>query len=185
MSSNWAGLNYKGEDNLGGNRIARIAPPEWFTALPLPNTYNLVELAATFDTYNWQLFRFTQDTANFSEKEQLGVGGPVWQHSFKAFVPGDSLDSRNQAEVMARLKWVVEATDNNGLIRRLGDLRNPARLEVDFTTDASTTGGRGYTFTWSWTNDRPAPIVQVDPDNDGSYTVIPPEEVNPGSGASG
>lgn len=185
MSSNYAGLTYKGEDNMGGNRIARIAPPEYFTFLPAPNTYNLVELAATFDTYNWLLLRFTMDTANFSEKETLGVGGPEWQVQFKCFVPADSLDSRNEAEAMARLKWVLEITDNNGLIRRMGDLRNPARLTIDFTTDAAVTGGRGYTFTYTWTNDRPAPVVDVDPDNDGSYTVIPPEEVNPGSGASG
>lgn len=180
MNDSWQDLHVDGEDNLGGLRLVRCAPIGFFAQLPGPTTGNLVEVAPNFldsEADFWSQVVFTTDTARFSEKENTGTGGPQWACKVTGYKPWDSANHRAQLEDWTRYQWVVEAQDNNGDWRRIGDLRNPARLTVDFDTEGATTGARGYTLTWVWENDRPAPLVRINEALGGSYTVLDPGEV--------
>jgi len=175
VNPDWSNLAYNAEDNLGGNRLVRFANVERISSLPGPTSYNIIEVNPDWANglYAFLQVLFTEGTSSFTERHKEGPGGPEWTIQVKGFKAYDSADDRSQLEDMVRRRWVVQATDNNGLIRRLGDLRNPARLTIDFDTDNAITGARGYTMTWTWENDRPAPLVQSNRDNDGSYEEVP------------
>jgi len=172
VNPDWSNLAYNAEDNLGGNRMVRCANLERISYLQGPTSYNIIEVAPDWvnGIYTWIDILFRQDSSSFSERHSPGTGGPEWRIQVKGFKAYDSADDRSQLEDMVRRQWVVHALDNNNVYRRLGDLRNPARLTIDFDTESAITGSRGYTLTWTWENDRPAAIVQTDRDNDGTYT---------------
>jgi hypothetical protein len=55
----------------------------------------------------------------------------------------------------------VEGQDNNGLWRRLGDLRNPCRLNIEEDTGAQASSLNGYTLSITWLSDEPVPYVDT------------------------
>lgn len=151
-----------GSDNMGGARAFRFCPIEDIDTLPI-TVDGIVTGDPDFNPGgDWYEGYVTQDTADFDEREEVKDGGPLWQVTFIGFVPCDTAEQRANIDDIVRHHHIVDVIDNNGLTRRMGSLRNPARITARYTTGRTASDRNGYTLTIRWTHDASTPIVEED-----------------------
>lgn len=155
-------LIFDGGDNMGGARHFRFSPIENITALP--DVFNgMVDEAIDFAGSNdWFQGYVTEDTADFNEGGKQGPGGPILEPEFNDFFPGDTPSVRRTMADLVRHRFVVDVTDNNGRVRRMGTLDNPVRFTTDYSTGRGATNRPGYAIKARWASPDPAPFVDTD-----------------------
>ena len=98
-------------------------------------------------------------TLEINEAQEAGTD--VYQHTVRGFVPGSSAELESNLLEIRRHKHVVRAYDAEGRIRQLGNLKNRARFTFNYSTGALPTSRKGYSYTFTWKSNRPAPFVEV------------------------
>ncbi len=163
----FADLQPHNSDNMGGAWRLRYALVEWVTSSP-PPVQGVCTTDLTFDPANdegeWHELQFTPDTGDLQEDVVLGPNGSQYTHRFTCVIALVDIFRLRQLQMVQRHRLIAEVQDGNGLWRRLGDLRNPARASFADGTGAGASARNSATLTITWLNDEPAPFV------DSTYT---------------
>lgn len=146
-------------DNAGGTQAFRYAPLEWFITLPFPVQNAVNQPAVLADGRAWITGEVYHENMEFEEAEKPVNGIPFYATSFSGFTPKNSIPHLQQMDALARQRWVVEAQDNNGIWRRLGEGNNPARFTWKFGTGGRFNELNGYRWSFTLNSDDPAPII--------------------------
>ncbi len=155
------------DDNMGGLCEMRYAQVDWVLACP-PPVQNTCTTDLTFDpsigAAAWNTLPITLDSADFQEDSSMGPNGVEYRVRFTAVVAKVQQGTLQVVQQQGRHRHIIEVQDNNGLWRRIGDLRNPCRISIGESLGAQASARNAFTITATWTNDEPAPFV------DTSYT---------------
>jgi hypothetical protein len=157
-------ITFPEADNIGGTIALRIASANDIIAMPLPVQGVYITAPTFIATSGWYQVRIVDDSGEYSEEEERGTGGPVWRHRFVGNTAGDGIANRNSLDAFVRWPLIVEVTDGNGQVRRMGTLDNPAWMTIaPYTTGTGAAARNGYRLQIQANGDGPCPIV------DGSF----------------
>jgi hypothetical protein len=175
-------ITFPEADNIGGTIALRLARTHDIIAMPMPVQGVYIAAPTFVATSGWYRVRIVEDTGEFSEEEERATGGPVWRHRFVGNVAGDDIGLRNSLDAFVRWPLVVECTDGNGNVRRMGSLDNPAWMQIaPYTTGTGAAARNGYRIEIQANGDAPCPMV------DGSFEPElpdPPVEESSSGGIS-
>ena len=159
----------EGDDNMGGTQlIAYYALESEVTTLPA-----MVDSPATMEDYGQVTGTFVMNgTAKFKKLYASPNTGKVddakiegndangFESSYEFFFPTTSAKSLGFQRVAATSKFIVVVVENNGQKRILGSKKGmPALLAgVSNSTDVSSGGSHGATFTFKSYQNGPAPV---------------------------
>lgn len=154
-------------DNLGGMRGMRFVPPSYIDFFP-PSVQGVTQAATTlFAGREWITWRAIEDTADFKDEERKGEGGTVWDATFTMEIASDGIDQRMVIDSAVRMEVIVEVTDNNGKVRRMGEMNSPAVLTARHSSGGATAARNAWQITVTCTHKRAAVFV---PDWDARVT---------------
>lgn len=172
LENTFADLAFDGEteENMGGARLVKYAPVPRFTALPPGIQGHVIGTPTWAGTLQWNTLTATEDTASFDEDEERRDGGPFWRNRFTAVVAGDTGDRRMTMDSLARVPVIAEVLDNNGVLRRMGELLDPAYITVSHTTGGGAAARNQWSVEITWGSDRACFIV------DPTFIPSPPPE---------
>jgi hypothetical protein len=173
-------LQFRGEqfENMGGARLLRYAPIARFATLP-PIIQGFIIGTPTWvdNDEQWVELKPTEDTASFDEPMERGPGGPLYESTFNCQVAGDHDSTRMLLDSMVRVPVIAEVTDNNGLVRRMGELADPAWMTIEFGTGTTAASRRAWSITVEWRSEIPCAVV------DANFSPgLPPEDDDSDSG---
>lgn len=149
-----------GLENIGGCTDFHLSTVEMIVTAHMP-VQNVVNLQPEQQVIFCSV---TRDTAKWSEKQGRGGGNSV-ESTFECVVPADTIAKRQNVQAIARHGLVLEVPDNNGVLRRMGNWNNPARMTYKYDTQGEAAGRNQYLLSFTWTSDGPAPIID--------YTFVP------------
>ena len=168
-------LTWAGGNNMGGVREFRFAPIQHLRNPPdiiLGTVDEEMDFRqfAPGESYDWNTGYVTEDTAEFQETETEGPGGTLFIAEFTGFFPGDTAEQRANLDDIVRHYHVVDVTDNNGNLRRMGTLQNPARITTAFSTGRGASNRPGYELRVRWSGRHPVPFcVESSGSGSGSF----------------
>lgn len=166
-------------ENMGGARTFRFAVVEAFATLAHA-VQGVVNSASTFTgDGEWTLVIPIEDSANLNEEEERSRGGPFYENKFTCELAGETAAGRMMLDSMARVPVIAEVTDNNGLVRRMGELGDPAFITVRHATGRGTSSRSAWTVLIEWNSERP--LYVVDP----AFVPEPPPEEDDDSDSIG
>lgn len=163
LEQQFGSINYRGEflDNFGGARIIRFAGHTHFAQLA-PGIQGVVIGSNTFnEPYGWNQWEPIEDTADLQERETIEGGGPLYTNVFSAELARDTAGKRMVIDSVARLPIIAEVTDNNGLVRRMGEIGDPAWMTVEHSTGRGMAARSGWAITIEWKSRRPLYYVDA------------------------
>lgn len=167
------------QENMGGMRLFRFAPTSYFATLGPAIQGVVITLPTWVGEDEWHDMKPIEDSAQFSEDEKRERGGPKYENVFTCDMAGDHNGNRMQYDSMVRVPVIAEITDNNGLVRRMGELGDPAFITAKHSTGRGTAARNAWTLTVEWNSERPCPVV------DATFVPTPPPEEVVDSGSIG
>lgn len=151
-------------DNMGGVWYMRYALAEWITNQD-PPLQNVCTTDLTFDGTNeeaaWRTLPITPDTGDFQESLVNGPNGTQYRATYTCFLGKIEVSTLQLLQMAQRFPQVVEVQDNNGLQRRIGDVRNPCRVAIEEATGGQASARNGFTLSLTWLSDEPIPFVDT------------------------
>jgi hypothetical protein len=187
LEGTFGSINFAGQflDNLGGARLFRFAGYTHFATLA-PGIQGTVIAESTFnEPFGWNTWRPIEDTADLQEEESLGNGGPLWENTFTCELAGDTDGKRMVIDSVSRLPIIAEITDNNGLVRRMGELADPAWMTVRHSTGRGTAARNSWSITIQWKSQRPLFFVNPEFVPDAEALPLDEDSLSDISGALG
>jgi hypothetical protein len=82
---------------------------------------------------DWEELYFTSGTAELEEKEKSSEAGVFYDQILSFLFPGDDTTTLSDFGNYGNKRFIVKFTYCNADIRLLGDILNPARLNIDFS----------------------------------------------------
>lgn len=163
LEGQFGSINYRGEflDNFGGARLFRFAADTHFSRLA-PGIQGVVVGSNTLiDPFGWQQWEPIEDTADLQESEGEDDGGPLYTNVFRCELARDTIGKRMVIDSVVRKPIIAEVTDNNGQVRRMGEIGDPAYMTVEHNTGRGMAARSGWVITIEWRSRRP--LYYVDP----------------------
>lgn len=160
-------------ENMGGARTFRFALVADIATLP-PVVQGVVIGTTTFlvDGREWHTFQPIEDTAQLREPGDRERGGPLFEHEFTCEMAFENAALRMMVDSMVRVPVIAEITDNNGQVRRMGELGDPAWIMARNSTGRGVASRNSWELTITWKHERPCPVV------DATFTpALPPEDL--------
>lgn len=175
LENTFGSISFAGtlEENMGGVRLFRFAPVAYFSALG-PGIQGTVITAPTWaGEDDWHTMRVIEDSANFNEEMDRKNGGPIWENAFTGELAGDANAKRMQYDSMVRVEVIAEVVDNNGRVRRMGELGDPAYITMSHSTGRGGAARNGWNVRIEWNSERACFVVDAD------FVPTPPPEPDP------
>jgi hypothetical protein len=144
-------ITFNEGDNLGGARTIRFAFVQDILVLPEGIQWHVSEEAEFVAGGKWWAVRCVEDSADFTERQRPpGKEALKWDSVFRADIASDRGDIRASLDGTTRYPIIAEVTDNNGLVRRMGELNNPAWMTVEYGTGSGTAALNAWSITVEW-----------------------------------
>ena len=110
--------------------------------------------------YGWQRLYCSEDTMGHKQSKQLDAGGEYWQQQVIGTVPGDELVIEQALLELKDQRFVVRTTNPNGIIKVVGNLKQPLSLSLDSDSQSTVPGTPGTDLTFS-ANTRQRALLQL------------------------
>lgn len=151
-------IDFDEGENLGGMRGMRFILPEWVEEWGY-SVQGVAMPTILLDGYDWISFRAIEDSADFTDEQKKGPGATPWECDYQQDVAGDNIDLRMVIDSATRLRVIAEVVDNNGQVRRMGELNSPAFMSAKHSSGGSTAARNAWTISVKATHTRAAVFV--------------------------
>ncbi len=143
--------------NNSGIYQIHYAAKDWISSVTRSGT----SAAVTFYSgKGWKLIESSKLTQGLTIQPEYDDNGPFYSSKLPGHLPHKDLNHTQFFELLSRIPIIVKALDNNGNVRLIGNLSEPAELKIkQFSTIGLPGNKEGYSWEISCLNSEIPPHI--------------------------
>lgn len=145
-------------ESIGGCRTFSFTPVKFIEFIPEP-VNGIIDSDIRFfpDGRMYQGYS-TKGVLSFSETAKITPSGLIYTVIMKGFSPGNNEGMVALFDMMAKNRFVLLVTDNQGVTRLVGSKKEPLSFTADFSTGINPGDRMGYTYAFEGNLTSPSPV---------------------------